>query len=105
MTTKHASYGWIIDTDHIEAGHSNGLMGPRNIAPDVELMLETDKKCGQRFRMFDDDGELYYSGRLVIVNDADAEAEVEFSPLDDFGTPGAGCTEIHYLTAGKWVRI
>jgi hypothetical protein len=103
MAEKHAPYGWIIDTDHIEGGRSNGTMGPRDISPNIELMLETDKKCGKRFRMFDDDGELYFSGRLLFGTDADGE--VEFAPLDDFGTPGAGCTEIRYLEAGKWVTL
>lgn len=100
---KYASYGWIIDRDHIDAGQCNGLMGPRNISPNTEAMLKADKKCGLRFRMYDDDGELYFSGRLLFG--ADAEAEVEFSPLDDFGMPGAGCTEIRYLEHGKWVRL
>jgi hypothetical protein len=37
--------------------------------------------------MFDGDGELYYSG--TIWGDFDG-----FEPLDDFGTPSAGCIEI-----------
>lgn len=101
---KYASYGWIIDTDHIDTGHSNGVMGPRDIAPNIELRLEKDKKCGSWFRMYDDDGELYYSGRIIIADYADGEAA--FAPLDDFGTPNAGCTEIRYLDdAGKWARL
>lgn len=101
---KYASYGWIIDTDHINGGHRDGTMGPRDISPDVELRLEKNKKCGSRFRMYDDDGELYYSGRILIADDADGETA--FAPLDDFGTPDAGCTEIRYLDdAGKWVTL
>jgi|TARA_R100001530_G_scaffold110783_3_gene78010 hypothetical protein len=37
--------------------------------------------------MFDDDGVLYYAG--LIWGDYDG-----FEPLDDFGMPNAGCTEI-----------
>jgi hypothetical protein len=42
----------------------------------------------EKFKMFDDDGELYYSGY--------AKPDADFDPLDDFGTPNAGCTEIQY---------
>ncbi len=41
------------------------------------------------FRMYDDDGCLYYEG---ITDDFET-----FEPLDDYGTPNAGCTEIRYL--------
>lgn len=28
-----------------------------------------------------------------------------FEPLDDFGTPNAGCTYIQYLQGGKWSTL
>jgi len=46
----------------------------------------------QNFRLLDDDGEIYYDG----VSD-DSESERAFDPLDDYGTPNAGCTGIQYL--------
>lgn len=103
---KYAYYGWIIDTDHIDNGTDNGVIGPRNIDPDAAVRLKKDPECGERFRMYDDDGELYYSGRILfdLFDDTDGY-EVEFAPLDDFGMPNAGCTEIRYWQAGKWVTL
>ena len=53
-----------------------------------------------RFRLLDDDGEVYYEG----VSD-DCDAQQAFAPLDDFGKGYAGCTEIHYLTDGEWRQL
>lgn len=47
------------------------------------------------FRMYDDDGELYYSGW--------AKPDTEFDPLEDFGTPNAGCTSISYYSHTKLI--
>ena len=48
-----------------------------------------------KFRMKDDDGIIYYHGE--IYGDYDG-----FEPLDDFGTPNAGCTSIEYNEKGEW---
>lgn len=61
-----------------------------------------------RFRMYGGDAvpgndteDLIYEG-LCTSNDDD-EA---FAPLDDFGTPDAGCTEIRYLQEdGRWETL
>lgn len=91
--------GWIIDVDHIadETAKSpsncnaKGLMGPRAYNGDG-----TD--CIYHFRMYDDDGELYYSGRCNTPDD--------FAPLDNFGKGNAGCTEIHYQNdQGNWIML
>lgn len=88
---------WIIDKDHIAdpdaKPHTNGnavsIIGPRSYKGDG-----TELK--NRFRMLDDDGELYYEGRCDTADDDNA-----LGPLDDFGTPNAGATTIQYWTAGK----
>lgn len=96
------SYAWIIDTDHQPDrtappgtnSNAKGVSGPR----DSTFLLLSDLELGQgeRFRLYDDDGELYYSGRIVGVYDG-------FEPLDDFGAPNAGATEIRYQdTSGRW---
>ena len=72
-------YNWIIRRDHVGNGAENGLTGPRNKSR--HTANET------AFQMYDDDGGLYYAG--TIWGDFDG-----FEPLDDFGTPSAGCTEI-----------
>ena len=72
-------YNWTISRDYINHGAENGLTGPRNSSRHTAN--------GTAFQMFDGDGELYYAGTIW----GDFEG---FEPLDDFGTPSAGCTEI-----------
>lgn len=123
--TTYAKYAWIIDRDYladprIEPGKDVsddsdvGRVGPRNADPRLVSRLHHPQKTGARFKIYDDDGELYYAGRLVLL-DADEEtlvvAKVEgfripivtkglgeygYGPLNDFGDPNAGATEIRY---------
>src|SRR3546814_1872562 len=61
------AYGWIIDKDHIADGEAEpgtllnavGLVGPRDIAHEIETRLKAGE--GEPFRLYDDDGELYRS--------------------------------------------
>jgi hypothetical protein len=95
---------WIITKDKIaepdarEASNSNakGLTGPRTATENDLKRLAAGE--GTRFRMLDDDGEIYYYGRWLEEDECteDYYAEPEFSPLDNFGAPNAGCTEIQY---------
>jgi hypothetical protein len=101
-------YGWIITEDKLTEiegktatiifGKSKiGVMGPSTISDETKAKLLAGE--GSKFRMKDDDNNVYYVGRLV----GDADSEEGFSPLDDFGTPDAGCTSIEYLKDnGKW---
>ena len=84
---------WIIDKDHIDNGKAVGTMGPRGYTGDG-----TELHC--QFRMYDDDGILYYEGRNNTSDDDNA-----FGPLDDFGAPNAGCTSIRYLVKGRWETL
>jgi hypothetical protein len=54
------------------------------------------------FRMYDADGNLYYEGRSD-----DCTSERAFDPLEDYGKPNAGATDIYYLNekAGKWEML
>lgn len=91
-----APYGWIIVKDYTEDDQElddSGLTGPRFIDPEIGARLTRGE--GRKFRMYDDDGELYYEGR-IITND-DGGSEIDFCPLDDFGMPNSGCTRIDYL--------
>jgi len=72
-------YNWEITRDYINHGAETGLEGPRNLTPHTANKTE--------FQMYDGDGELYYAGTIW----GDFEG---FEPLDDFGTPSAGCIEI-----------
>jgi len=76
---KMIRYAWKIDKDIIDRNHINSGKG-------------------EKFRMFDDDMNLYYEGRITGGYDG-------FEPLDDFGQPNAGCTSIEYLKNGKWEQL
>ena len=68
----------------------------------LELILHAASCSGKRFSMYDDDGGLCYEG--VFVGDDDATG---FEPLEEFGMPNAGCTEIRYHNpkTGKMERL
>ena len=83
-----STYRWIIKHDHSSVGsYDVGIEGPSNA--DDELTAEP-----AHFMMYDDDHELYYEGTLFGRYGG-------FEPLDDFGTPNAGCTMIKIN--GKWL--
>jgi len=83
---------WIINQDHVSKNHpivrQNIIRGPHQITDEEIKRLVAGE--GYEFRIFDDDGVLYYVGRCL------AKA---FDPLDDFGTPGAGATSIEYYNS------
>lgn len=77
-----------------------GITGPRSISDTTVARLKAGE--GVKFKMYDDDGELYYDGRYIEENDSD-----EMEPLDCFGMPNAGCTSIKMKSAktGEWEYI
>lgn len=118
-----SNYGWLITHDSIAepdepAGtyqNAKGLTGPFNIGADHTATLETVAKAGftnyhgesvHKFKIYDDDGNLYYTG-LYIGSDGAELGEEAFGPLDDFGGPNAGATEIRYLnpTTGEYETL
>jgi hypothetical protein len=113
---SESSYGWIIDKDYIPFTSSDnrvfsgkGAIGPRNIPDSLLTRLEATPRQGRKFKIYDDDGELYYDGRIVF-SDESLELESEhglpdeaFAPLDDYGAPNDGATSIKYKFDGEWV--
>lgn len=122
---SETDYAWIIDVDHLaEPGASPGsacdnaasIMGPHNAPDELCAFLGATLNARQgtvriddqdlrvksyRFTMRDDDGELYYAGRMVALVTGDphgVDEEACAAPLQDFGTPNAGATEISYHT-------
>lgn len=86
---------FIITIDKIDS-NSTGVCGPRSItdadAASLRQVADGHAPAGVEaihFKMYDDDGEHYYSGYWVARGDAD-----ELEPLDCFGAPMAGCTMI-----------
>ena len=99
---RAASYSWIITQDKIfdpryDKSSDVGLMGPRK----PHLTAAQIKKHPDReaFAMYDDDGNLYYRGFLVGGDG--------FEPLEDYGMPNAGATEIRYKSpkTGRWESL
>lgn len=104
-----ADYAWIIDTDHLARAErrltgrceddAKGRTGPRDAPDDMLAVLNgtADNRSGWdmfTFKMHDDDGILYYTGRL-IADDSASEAAC-YAPLGDFGDPNAGCVSVTY---------
>ena len=83
---------WIITKDKISKGKR---VGTKSANYD---QLSFDVLCTVLFRMRDDDGHVYYEGK--------ATPDCEFEPLDDFGMPNDGCTEIQYKNEkGEWETL
>ena len=85
---------WRVTKSWIEDGPDKpkdmDITGPRNCPDDAEDGDFTWTK----FRMYDDDGTLCYEGRMNEHCDG-------FEPLDHFGMPNAGCTELREWVPGK----
>ena len=89
--------GWQIDRDHLnekwnrEGGeyNSESRAGTKGKGPVASNVI--------RFRLKDDDEEVYYSGRLHD----DDECENQLRALE-FGTMDAGCTIIEVKRFGQW---
>lgn len=108
---KHAPGQWTITNDHIAeegtepATNANavGMVGPRTATMTAaEIIANPDSR---RFRMTDGDGEVYYTGLCYLPEGLTEDA---FGPLDDFGQPNAGATEIAYLdpeNGGHWETL
>lgn len=90
-------YAFVITKDVLH-DEDMTVMGPWNTTvrfPDVI-------RAGSKFRMLDDDGIVYYEGFFL----GDDKSEDAFGPLDDYGAPNAGCTEIQYLNnKGEWETL
>ncbi|TKK84627.1 hypothetical protein FDA94_28780 [Herbidospora galbida] len=110
--TEYTPYGWVITEDLITNGEYNGVMGPRTMDPELEARLEAGE--GTEFRLLDDDGEHYATGRIIGPADPDwgkkakeyEMVEWEFAPLHEFGARNWGCTDVQYKNdAGEWKNL
>lgn len=108
---KHVPGQWAITVDHNAkpdtkpATNENavGMFGPRRATMTAEeIIAHPDSK---RFRIADDDGNAVYEGLCYLPEGLTEDA---FGPLDDFGQPNAGATEIWYWSAengGQWEQL
>lgn len=103
FTRNVDAYAWIITNDYIEEGEYNavGTIGPGTADERITDAIKVEGDHRIAFDMYDDDGEKYYSGFLTL-DPQYAHSEAVAGPLDDFGTPNAGCTDIRYPDCPDW---
>lgn len=102
-----ADYCWVItyvNTKAVgeECADEKGIAGPRGATEEQIALAKSHTSGSVSFKMYDDDGVHYYTGRIWHKG---GENHCDFQPLQDFGTPNAGCTEIAYMVNGKWQKI
>ena len=84
---------WTITFDHLE-NHAVEVVGPHGAILNSEEIK--NHRDAIQFRLYDDDGVLYYSGSMVLGDDCR-----DLAPLDDYGQPNAGATEMEVLENGE----
>jgi hypothetical protein len=101
-----SAYAWVIDRDHLAEEYEEpaersdaGLTGPRRATDEDLARLEAGE--GHQFTMWDDDGEHYYTGRIVWAGE-DPDEDLMVAPLRDYGRPGAGAVVIKYPGHPDW---
>lgn len=88
------AYAWTILHDMLDGFKSGvvGTVGPHDATMTAaDILASPDRRD---FRMLDGDGNKIYYGALIGGDG--------FEPLDDFGEPNAGATEIQYLGPKGW---
>lgn len=83
---------WIITKDKINDEQS---VGKQSVDFDQEKWKAAEKT---KFRLLDDDGEVYFYGEYDGVNECETKA---FAPLDEWGV-AFGCTELEYKESHEW---
>ena len=81
-----SDYAWIVTRDCLEEKDIK-ILGGSDITDEQEKRLVAGE--GEKFIMRDCDNIDYYKGR--IIGDYTG-----FEPLEDYGTPNAGATDILY---------
>ncbi len=94
---KASKYSWYFEEDD-SYGEGKGPIHPVSGPSGSTRLKEEIKRDGKKFRLLDDDKNIYGYG--WIVGDYDG-----FEPLDDYGTPGLGATEIQYQNNGRWETL
>lgn len=85
---------WLITKDYLD---EENIPPARVGARSRDCPSPCDSTGWYSFRMLDDDGNVCYEGRSSVDN--------SFRPLDELGTPDAGCTEIQYRHGRKWETL
>lgn len=119
---SETKYAWIITTDHLyeelkrdeldnsepitsdEAGRSGPRNAPAILTNGLGDPMSDIYRNAYEFHMYDDDGELYYTGRLATNTPKGIEPDEDalYAPLSNFGGPNAGATLIKYTNHPNW---
>lgn len=91
ITKNHVTEGYTPTIGQMPRYGIERAMGEDDSLPRVSKCVD--------FRMYDDDGELYYEGLL----DDDDECVNQIAALR-FGEADAGCTTIRVKRNGEWVQ-
>lgn len=105
IITKDNVYKSLVDMIS-DIRNDVGTVGPRDATDADEARLVAGE--GVKFRLLDDDGEIYYYGRRLEESDADKtyNGDPELAPLDCFGMPNAGAVIQQEKNAnGKWEAV
>lgn len=105
------TYAWIITEDKIDDGNSLGICGPGDAPDDLWVTDDDDMVVGVvgktwTFRLYDDDGIHYFTGKLV-TKEIDPEADESgpngalMAPLSDYGE-AFGCSRISWHGKPEW---
>ena len=109
------AYAWIITKDHLNGpggefagqGYADeaGTMGPSDAPQELQDRLRRGE--GHTFRMYDDDGNLYYTGKALGTGEDEPVGENAsenfcYGPLRDYGAPNAGAVVIRWHGHQGW---
>lgn len=95
---EFSKYDWLITRGIFEQSLF-GIQGPEFGGLSARQIKKHKK--GKRFRVLDDDDEVYYEG-ITVEHDNSCTG---FEPLEDYGSPSLGATAIEYWENGSWVRL
>jgi hypothetical protein len=98
---SRANYAWTITKDCL-GENLVGVTGPSHCEMSPKEIKNHPK--AQKFRMKDDDGEIYCYGFFVDLSCEVGEVS-GFEPLDDYGHGGLGATSIEYKVDGEYQRL
>lgn len=104
---SHLEMYYDDDNDYVcvvcNARSEAGVSGPRDIKY-TRVQIGLALSIGRKWRMYDDDGILCYEGYIWVSN-GEIGGDADFAPLDDFGAPNAGATDIKYLHGCTWISL
>lgn len=90
---------WISTIDRIGGNRAGYAKGKGKLAP--EQAAAYAEPLTTKFRLLDDDGEIYFEG---LCGDLNTDADNAFDPLDCLGVD-YGCTTLQYLENGEWETL